>query len=129
MQYSFPMFIAAAALAAPAPAQDMPAATVRIELSSFSYSPGTLTLAHGQAYEIVFVNKSGSGHDFTAPAFFGSAMIAPADAGKVTGGRVRLHGREEVKVTLLPLRAGVYEFHCSHPLHASIGMRGSISVS
>jgi uncharacterized cupredoxin-like copper-binding protein len=102
--------------------------TVSVELSSFKFTPSSLTLQHGHAYRLHLVNASGGGHDFSAPGFFAASAIAPADHGKVSGGRVRLSGKQAVDITLTPERAGVYPLSCTHFMHTSFGMTGQITV-
>jgi uncharacterized cupredoxin-like copper-binding protein len=101
---------------------------VNVELSSFAFSPGHLSLEHGRAYRLHLVNVSGGGHDFSAPEFFAASEMAPADRAKVTGGRVRLSARQSVDLTLTPAKPGTYRLRCSHFLHAGMGMKGSITV-
>jgi len=101
---------------------------VTVELSSFDFSPASLTFQHGRAYRLHLVNTAGGGHDFTAPEFFAASDIAPADRAKTAGGKIRLSGKESVDVTLTPEKAGVYALRCSHFLHAGMGMKGQITV-
>jgi uncharacterized cupredoxin-like copper-binding protein len=101
---------------------------VSIELSSFKFTPDSLTFQHGRAYRLHLVNASGGGHDFTAPEFFASSVIAPANRSEVVGGKVRLAGKQSVDVVLTPEKPGTYELHCSHFLHSGMGMKGQITV-
>jgi uncharacterized cupredoxin-like copper-binding protein len=101
---------------------------VEVELSSFAFSPNALTFRHGQTYRLHLVNTSGGGHDFTAPEFFAASQIAPADRARVADGKVKLAGRQSVDITLTPEKPGAYELHCSHFLHAGMGMKGEINV-
>jgi plastocyanin len=101
---------------------------INVELSSFAFSPSALTFQHGRTYRLHLVNTSGGGHDFTAPEFFAASQIAPADRVRVAGGKVKLAGKQSVDVTLTPEKAGIYALHCSHFLHAGMGMKGAITV-
>jgi uncharacterized cupredoxin-like copper-binding protein len=101
---------------------------IDVELSSFAFSPSALTFQHGRTYRLHLVNTSGGGHDFTAPEFFAASQIAPADRARVTGGKVKLAGKQSVDITLTPEKAGSYELRCSHFLHAGMGMKGAITV-
>lgn len=101
---------------------------VSVELSSFRFSPDTLTFQHGRTYRLHLVNTSGGGHDFAAPEFFASSVIAQANRSEVVGGKVRLAGKQSVDVVLTPEKPGTYGFHCSHFLHSGMGMRGQITV-
>ena len=110
------------ALAAPAPAQ--PAAQT-ILVASFSFGPKPIRLAAGQPVTLIFVNRSGSGHDFTAKEFFASSRII---AGAAPGGEIELRGGQTRSITLVPAR-GTYKAHCSHFLHSAMGMTDQIIVN
>ena len=99
-----------------------------IELSSFKFTPATVALEHGTAYRIHFVNKSGGGHDFAAKEFFADSDIAPEDRAKIRSGSIGLGGGESADIRLAPLRAGTFKVHCTHFMHSTFGMIGSIAV-
>lgn len=113
----------------PADAQERSAQTVEVDLSNFKFSPATLNLRQGQRYRLHLVNRSSGGHDFVSKSFFANASVAPADAAKVKDGEVDLRGGAAVDVTLVPNAAGRYKVHCSHFMHAPLGMTGTILVS
>jgi plastocyanin len=124
-----PMFVrllsaAAIALALPAPAAPQPVAVQRIDVANYTFAPRPIRLAAGRPVTLTFVNRSGSGHDFTARAFFASARIL---AGAAPGGEIDLPGHATRSVTLIP-RAGSYQAHCSHFLHKQMGMQDLILV-
>jgi plastocyanin len=114
---------ASLALLAGVPAQAQPAAQTVI-LYSHGYAPQRLQLAAGRRVTLIFVNRSGKGHDFTAPAFFAQSRIL---SGQVRGGSVGMGPGQSRTVTLIP-RAGRYKVHCSHFFHKQLGMRGEIVV-
>ena len=117
--------VAALSLVAVSTAQAQPAAPVQvINLQSYSYSPTPIALKAGQPVTLQFVNRSGSGHDFTAPKFFQSARIL---AGHADNGTVDVRPGQSANVTLIP-SAGTYPVHCSHPFHKILGMRSTIHV-
>ena len=91
---------------------------------SFGFSPHPIHLVAGRPVTLTFVNRSGSSHDFTARTFFGTSRILRGDAAE---GEVELGPRETKSVTLVP-RPGVYRAHCSHFLHATLGMTDQIFV-
>lgn len=107
--------------AAPAAAQ-APAQTIQVW--SFGFAPKPIALAAGQPVTLTFVNRSGGGHDFTAPQFFAASQII---AGAAPEGEIELGPHQSKSITLIP-RAGVYSAHCSHFLHAAMGMRDQIVV-
>jgi plastocyanin len=106
---------------APAEAQT---ATQVITVWSFGFSPKPIHLAAGRPVTLVFTNRSGSSHDFTAPAFFASSVIT---AGAARGGEIELRGHETTSIALIP-RAGTYPAHCSHFGHSMFGMSDTIIV-
>src|SRR5437763_7479019 len=108
------------AVAQPAPKADVHT----IDVQSFSFAPSPIHLAAGTPVTLVFVNHSGSGHDFTAPQFFAAATFV---AGSAPKGEIDLPPHETRTVTLIP-RAGAYKAHCSHFMHAAIGMHDEIVV-
>jgi plastocyanin len=122
----FPRIAAVAALslalAAPAPAQH---ASQTIYVWSFNFSPRPIQLAAGRPVTLTFVNRSGSGHDFTAKEFFARSRII---SGSAAEGEIELRGGETKSVTLVPAR-GTYKAHCSHFLHATMGMTDRIIVN
>ena len=116
--------LAAAALAAgPSAAQPTPRVQT-VALYSYGYAPQVLALAAGRPVTLQFVNRSRSGHDFTAREFFRSSRIL---AGRADGGEVELRGGQSASVTLIPAR-GRYPVHCGHTFHKMLGMQGKIIV-
>jgi plastocyanin len=116
--------VAALSLVAGSPASAQPAVQT-IALWSYGYSPRPIQLKAGRPVRLVFVNRSGKGHDFTARAFFARSRILSGD---VRGGEVELRGGQTKTVTLIPA-AGTYPVHCSHFLHSTFGMRATIVVN
>ena len=122
-----PLCMAAAAalvlvLAAPAQAQVPP--TYTIALDSFAFAPRPIMLAAGRPVRLLFVNRSGTGHDFTARRFFRNARIL---RGAVPEGEVDLRGHTSASVELIPAR-GRYKVHCGHFGHKLMGMSTEIIV-
>ena len=99
-----------------------------IELSSFKFTPANEALQRGSVYRLHLVNTSSGGHDFVAREFFAGSVIAPEDRAKISNGGVDVGGGESVDVRLIPNRAGSFKVHCSHFLHSSFGMTGTITV-
>ena len=119
--------IAAAALvslAAPAASQPAPP-IITIALDSFAYAPRPIVLAAGRPVRMHFVNRSGSGHDFTARRFFQSARIL---RGAIPEGQVELAGHATAAIELVPAR-GRYKVYCSHFGHKLMGMSTEIIVN
>ncbi len=55
-------------------------------------------------------------------------MVAPEDRAKITNGGVDVGGGESVDVRLVPNRTGSFKVHCSHFMHSTFGMTGTITV-
>ncbi len=105
-----------------------PVAQTTVVLANFSFTPQNLHLVAGERVKIHFVNEGSGGHDFAASEFFAHASMDAANR-KLVGkkGRVSLGRGESIDVSLTPKR-GQYEVHCSHFLHSSFGMTGTITV-
>jgi plastocyanin len=110
-------------LAAPAAAQHVPP-EVAVRVWSFGFAPRAIHLRAGQPVTLTFINSSRIGHDFTAIEFFASSTIV---AGAAPGGEIELAGHQARRITLVP-RPGAYRAHCSHFLHAQMGMTDTILV-
>ena len=112
------------AIAAPAQGQPTAVPTVTIVETNFHIEPGVIHLVANRPVRLVFSNRSGSAHDFSAPDFFASAQGSgePGRRGKV---EVRANG--EAVVTLVPAR-GNYRAKCTHFGHRMMGMSATIIV-
>jgi plastocyanin len=93
---------------------------VEIVLSNFKFAPEIIRLKAGQPVTLHFVNQGSGGHNFSAPKFFSGVP-------GVKGGKIELGKGESRDVTVTP-RAGTYAVSCTHFLHTSFGMKGSIVV-
>jgi plastocyanin len=100
---------------------------IDIELSNFLFAPSTLRLRQGRPYRLHFVNRGSGGHNFSAPAFFRSARINPADAGGIEKGAIELGKGQSRDIRLVP-SAGSYKLKCTHFMHSTFGMKGRIVV-
>jgi uncharacterized cupredoxin-like copper-binding protein len=105
-----------------------PAEVIRLDLSNFRIAPRKLTLVHGHPYVLELVNRSSNGHDFTARRLLGSSRVAGAAPAGLVKGAIDVPERTRVRVAIVPQQPGRFEFHCSHRLHAVLGMRGWIDV-
>jgi len=123
MKAFHPAAVAALSLLLGASAAAQPAGQT-ILVWSYGFSPHPVHLRAGQPVTLTFVNRSGSGHDFTAHTFFGSSTIT---RGAAPEGEIELGPRETKSITLIP-RAGIYRAHCSHFFHKQLGMSDEIVV-
>jgi plastocyanin len=100
---------------------------VTVQLSNFSFTPNTVQLRAGSPVTLRLQNASHGGHNFSAPQFFAAAKLDPKSAALVRGGSVEIPGGRTVNVTLVPA-AGRYRLKCTHTLHSTFGMKGTILV-
>jgi plastocyanin len=100
---------------------------VNIELSNFDFTPKTLTLQAGKPYRLHLTNTGSGGHNFSSPAFFRAATIAPEDATAVVKGGIDLKKGETRDVRVIPTK-GQYKLKCTHFMHTAFGMKGKIIV-
>ena len=108
-------------------AQDAPAAapqTVEVRLSNFSFTPEAIALTAGRPVTLHLVNSGGGGHNFAAPQFFAASTNV---SGPVHEGAVEVPGHQSVDITLTP-SPGSYRLRCTHTLHSTFGMHGTITV-
>lgn len=123
----FALALASATLAIPAaaaaPVVEPPRITITVD--SFSISPQQIRLAKNQAVTMIFVNKAGSSHDFSAPEFFAKATIR---GGSVRNGKIDLPAHSTRAILLQPA-SGTYKAWCGHFMHTTFGMRAQIIVS
>lgn len=115
------------AVAALSPARAADPSVVQITMTNFRFAPAALQLTAGVPTVLRLRNDAGGGHNFAAPAFFAAARIDPASAGAIRDGRVEVKAHSTVDVALVPA-AGQYPLKCTHTLHSSFGMKGSITV-
>jgi plastocyanin len=92
---------------------------------SYGFAPRPIILAAGRPVTLTFQNRSGGSHDFTAKTFFARSTITE---GAAPDGEIELRPYETKRITLIP-RPGEYRAHCSHFMHALLGMNDRIIVS
>lgn len=102
-------------------------AGLTVQLANFSFTPNSIQLRAGVPTTLHLQNASHGGHNFSAPEFFAAARIDPKSAAFVRGGAVEVPGGGAVNVTLVPA-AGNYRLKCTHTLHSTFGMKGTIFV-
>jgi plastocyanin len=110
-------------------AQAQSAQEVHVSLTSYAFTPATITLKSGTTYLLHLTNDSQKGHDFTAAEFFAASTVAPQDKAKVEDdSEVEVGAGKSADVTVTPNRAGTYPLTCSHFLHTTLGMQATIVV-
>ena len=123
------LLAAMSALAAgPAIAQGEPP-IIDVQLTNFAFTPKVINLNAGTTYTLRLTSVSGGGHSFGAKDFFARAAIAPSDRAFVRNGAVEVPGRQ-VRVVhfTAPRQRGSYRLKCTHALHKTFGMTGTIVV-
>ncbi len=123
-----PLFALPLILLAGSSAMGQPAPVVSVQLSNFKFAPSTILLDHGRSYVLRLANVSGGGHDFTSPAFFAAAAIAPADRRWIHDGEVEVPPGQVREIRLTTPAAGTYKLKCTHSFHRMFGMSGRIIV-
>jgi uncharacterized cupredoxin-like copper-binding protein len=98
----------------PAPSPKPGAPTVRVSGVDFNFEPSTLRVRAAKTIDIVFSNEGQSPHTFTLEG--GPAFELKADPGTSTSGALK------------GLKPGTYQFICSIPGHAQLGMKGTLVV-
>ncbi len=118
------------AIATPVLAQFAPdqPGRVAVAMKSYAFTPATLAFRAGQSYQLALTNTAGGGHSFSAPEFFKAVTVAPEDQSKIKNGEVEVEGHTTVEIRITPRVPGHYKFKCTHFLHASFGMTGTIDV-
>ena len=111
----------AASVAAPAQEPRI----VQVQLSSFKFEPKEIHLRAGEPVVLRLTNTSDGGHNFAAPQFFGAATIQ--SGGGLEDGAIEVPEGQTREIRLTPVR-GTYRLRCTHTLHTTFGMSGSIVV-
>ena len=105
------------------------AEVVSVSLTSYAFTPSTITLKAGKTYRLHLTNGSQKGHDFTAAEFFAASTIAPEDNAKLEeGAEIEVDANQSTDIMLTPNHAGTYPLTCSHFMHTTLGMKGTIVV-
>jgi len=99
-----------------------------ITLSNYSFTPNVLDLQAGVTYRMHFINGGSKDHNFSAPEFFAASQIAPDDQAKIGKGLVALDSGQSVDITITPDHPGTFPVECTHFMHKTMGMHGSITV-
>ena len=100
---------------------------VDVDMSNFKFAPASVDLHAGVPTVLRLRNVGGRGHSFSAPEFFAASKLDPEAAALVRDGRVEVAGHATVDVLLIPT-AGQYPLKCTHALHSTFGMKGTIIV-
>ena len=103
-------------------------ALVEVHLSNFRFTPRVLVFNHGRPYTLRLVNRSGDGHDFTAPEFFARANVSASGRAMIRGGDIEVPPGQVREIRLVAPPPGRYKLKCGHSFHKFFGMSGAIIV-
>ena len=127
MRYAFLIALPLIMLGAQ-PATPQAPTVVNVQLANFKFTPRTIVLDHGRPYVLRLANVAKGGHDFSAPAFFAAARVAPEDRRMVAEGEVEVPPGQVREIRLTAPAAGSYKLKCTHQFHKFFGMSGKIVV-
>ena len=102
------------------------APTQTISVWSYGFAPKPILLTAGREVTLTFQNRSGSSHDFSAKDFFDHSRIV--SGATPSNGEIDLGPHETKVITLIP-GPGTFHAHCSHFMHAAMGMTAQIVVN
>ncbi len=107
-----------------------------ITITFFEADPNELVLRHGKPYRFHFINEGPKGFDncIIADEFFAAINVAEL---KIRGKVVDNPNFEQIiippvkgaELSFVPIKTGVYEFHCNRVHQALFNMYGIISVT
>jgi uncharacterized cupredoxin-like copper-binding protein len=99
-----------------------------VSMEDFEFTPAHPVFKAGQPVRLVLVDAGTGHHNFSAPAFFASALYRPGST-LPTGGQITLGSGEKAEIDLIPQTPGDYAVECTIFLHAMMGMTGAITVT
>jgi plastocyanin len=104
------------------------ATPISITMTNYAFNPSALTLKAGVTYQLHFINGGSKDHNFSAPEFFAASQVAAEDQAKIEKGLVALARGQSVDITVTPGTSGRFAVECTHFMHKTMGMHGSILV-
>jgi uncharacterized cupredoxin-like copper-binding protein len=109
------------------------AETVNVKLTEWRYEPKALHFTRGRPYRLHLDNTGIEAHDFSSKEFFQAIATAKLVGPKGTMDQPRLvtigvNDGEAKDLYFVPVRAGTYYIECEEPLHATFGMRGTVTI-
>ncbi len=101
--------------------------TITVTLSNFAFDPEHIRVRASVPVRLRLVNESNGSHNFSAAAFFGASNFPPGSSGPVAG-EVEVGTHQTVDIALVPREPGTYRLECTHFLHSTFGMQGTVEV-
>jgi plastocyanin len=100
---------------------------ITVTLSNFSFDPEHIQVRAGIPVRLRLVNESNASHNFSAAAFFGASNFPPGSSAPVAG-EVEVGSHQTIDIALVPREPGTYPLECTHFLHSTFGMQGTVEV-
>jgi uncharacterized cupredoxin-like copper-binding protein len=101
--------------------------------NELKFEPNHLEFKVGQKYKLLLSNPSSTKHYFTAKDFADKIWTQKVDAGNVeikgAINELELRPGSKAQWVFIPMKAGIYDLHCSITGHTEAGMVGQIIVS
>lgn len=88
--------------------------TVKITSSEWQFQPAEITVEAGVPVQLTEINNGTTQHDFSIEALGVSLPL--------------LNPGKSQSVRFTPTKRGTFEFKCTLPGHADVGMKGTITV-
>jgi uncharacterized cupredoxin-like copper-binding protein len=100
---------------------------ITVQMSNFAFAPDDIRLKAGVPVRLRLVNGSDGGHNFSAPSFFATRRFPPSSS-LPPKGTVEVPPHQTVEMAVVPQVRGTYPLECTHFLHSTFGMHGTIEV-
>lgn len=112
---------------------------IDVKADEFSFEPAVVTVRAGTEYRLVLQNTGAVLHDWTIERIAATAVAGTETARHDMGGMNRMVGSGDrlhvaaaagkaTELTFTPTEPGEYEYACTVPGHADLGMRGRLVV-
>lgn len=107
--------------------------TVNVALSSYAFTPQTLTLTKNQPYILHLQNTSSASHTFSSDTLFSAVAVEKVVRGGVETAGLSTNGvdlapNEQADVYIVPVTAGSYHVYCNRFMHDTMGMNGDVTI-
>jgi uncharacterized cupredoxin-like copper-binding protein len=102
------------------------AQTINVLMVDNKFVPDRLNFRHGVPYVLHLENRGKELHEFTAPEFFGHAVMRDPGMLANSGAEIVVQPDMMGDVYLVPLKPGTYQLYCAD--HDWAGMVGEIVV-
>jgi uncharacterized cupredoxin-like copper-binding protein len=100
---------------------------ITVQMSNFAFDPDDIRLKAGMPVRLRLMNGSDGGHNFSAPSFFATTRFA-ASSPLPPNGTIEVLPHQTVELAVVPQVQGTYLLECTHFLHSTFGMHGTIEV-